>query len=245
MTPQEVRPIVHDLSILKQIVEGRSQSLEVVREALSNMCAPEVAAKNIHVKCFAHPDHGVSFVFEDDGCGMTLTLNLAKPGRLDRFLNLGFGAVVGLDGDRYSYEGLGSKLMLNCRRLEVETWTGQHSDPVYSVQVLNPAAKILRDAPEWPKFCVVPRQAETSDHHGTRISVYGYEDGKREYDFEELRHYLYWNTIVGLTHKIEGFPNVFLKVGAREEKIDIGYRWILRPNDATARTSARAAFQLE
>src|SRR5579862_9849228 len=127
----EMRPQIHELSLLKQIMESRSRSLEVVREALSNMCAPEVGASTVYVKCFTHPDYGVSFVFEDDGCGMKLTRDLENPGRLDRFLNIGFGGAAGLKGDKYSWKGLGSKLMLNCRRLELETWTGQTTDPVY------------------------------------------------------------------------------------------------------------------
>jgi hypothetical protein len=231
LTPQEIRPTIHELSLLKQIIESRSRSLEVVREALSNMCAPEVAASNVYIKCFTHPDHGVSFVFEDDGCGMTLTGDREKPGRLDRFLNIGFGGAAGLKGDRYSWKGLGSKLMLNCRRLELETWTGQPSDPVCAVQVISPAEKLLRDVPEWPKFYVVPRKAESGDHQGTRITIFGYEGGKREYSFDELRYYLYWNTIVGMTHKLDSFPHAFLKVGAHEEEIEVGYRWILPPEN--------------
>ncbi len=105
ITPLELRPEIHNLSVLKQIIESRSRSLEVVREALSNMCAPEVGAQNVYVKCFAHPDHGVSFLFEDDGCGMTRTGNAEHPGRLDRFLNVGFSGAAGFQGRSVFMEG--------------------------------------------------------------------------------------------------------------------------------------------
>ena len=103
----------------------------------------------------------------------------------------------------------------------------------------------MKAQPEWPKFYVTQRAAEASEHKGTRISVFGYERGDREYSFEELRQYLYWNTIVGMTRKVDTFPRVFLKVGARQEEIEIGYRWILEPaandEDAWKRVLVRTA----
>jgi hypothetical protein len=48
--PVELRPQIHDLSLLKQIIESRSRSLEVVREVLSNMWAPEVGAHNVYAQ---------------------------------------------------------------------------------------------------------------------------------------------------------------------------------------------------
>lgn len=46
---QHIQPKVHELSLIRQVLESRSHSLEVVREALSNMCAPEVSASQVRV----------------------------------------------------------------------------------------------------------------------------------------------------------------------------------------------------
>ncbi len=100
--------------------------------------------------------------------------------------------------------------MLNCRRLELETWAGSPSDRVYNVQVVAPAEKLLKAQPEWPKFYVTERDPESGDRKGTRISVLGYEGGERDYLFEDLRQYMYWNTIVGMTHKLETFPGAYI-----------------------------------
>ncbi len=92
---------------------------------------------------------------------------------------------------------------------------------MYNVQVLAPAEKLLKAQPEWPKFFVTERASETGEHKGTRISVFGYEGGEREYSFEDLRQYIYWNTVVGMTHKLDAFPQVFLKAAARQEEIEV------------------------
>lgn len=103
----QIRPKVHDLSMIKQVIESRSHSLEIVREALSNMCTPEVGATEVHVQFYVDPDYGGTFVFRDNGCGMIYTGDDGNPGRLDRFLNLGYAGAVGLGGDKYGWKGLG------------------------------------------------------------------------------------------------------------------------------------------
>ena len=55
LEPEQVRPKIHGLSLIKQVLESRSHSLEVVREALSNMCAPEVGASEVRIQFFLHP----------------------------------------------------------------------------------------------------------------------------------------------------------------------------------------------
>jgi len=215
--------------MIKQVMESRSHYLEVIREALSNVCAPEVGANVVKVQFYLHPDYGSTFVFKDDGCGMDYTGNRENPGRLDKFLNLGFAAAVGLKSDKYGWKGLGSKLMLNCRKLEVVTWTGQTNEPVHKLEVNEPRSKLLKDVPEWPTFYLIRRKPEPTDVKGTTITIYGYEGGNIDYDFDSLSNYMYWNTIVGYTKEENSLPKVFLKVGTQEKELQLGYPWIKRP----------------
>lgn len=230
MTPelesQQIQPKVHELSIIKQVLESRSHSLEVVREALSNMCAPEVGASQVRIQFYLHPEHGGTFIFKDDGCGMDYTGDNARPGRLDKFLNLGYSGAAGLSADKYGWKGLGSKLMLNCKRFELVTWTGDSSKPVWKVEIENPRAKLLQEIPEWPKYYLTKRESEATDKRGTLITMYGAEGGAVDYQFETLKRYLYSNTIVGVTINEPGMPDVFLKVSIQEEQLPLGYRWI-------------------
>ena len=230
LKPVQVKPTVHELSMIKQVMESRSHYLEVIREALSNMCAPEVDANIVRIQFYLHPDYGSTFIFRDDGCGMDYTGSLDNPGRLDRFLNVGFAAAVGLRSDKYGWKGLGSKLMLNCRRLEVLTWTGKANEPVYKLEVNEPRSKLLKDVPEWPIFYLIKRKPEPTDVKGTTITVYGYEGGDVDYDFEDLEDYMYWNTILGYTKQDTHLPRIILKVGNREEELQQGYPWIEKPD---------------
>ena len=57
----KIKPLVHDLSAFKQIMESRSHPLDMLREAISNMMAPEVQALEIRVQHYSHPEHNASF----------------------------------------------------------------------------------------------------------------------------------------------------------------------------------------
>ena len=122
-------PIKHEVSIgialIKQVVENRGHPLDVIREALSNSCAREIKASYFKITVYRHPDYGWSFIFEDDGIGMNYTgeKEPERQGRLDRFLNLAYSGVAGLESDEFGFKGLGSKLMYLCRLLEIETKT--------------------------------------------------------------------------------------------------------------------------
>jgi len=236
LIPEQIRPKIHDLSIIKQILESRSHSLDVVREAMSNMCAPEVGASEVRIQFYVHPEYGGTFIFKDDGCGMDYTGDIDHPGRLDKFLNLGYSGAAGVSADKYGWKGLGSKLMLNCRRLETLTWDGNYNDVVYKVEVESPRSKLLQEVPEWPNFYLTRRKPEQVDRKGTTITMYGVEGGMLAYQFDDFKRYLYWNTILGITRQEHGLPSIFLKVGIQEEKLPLGYKWILqRGSDETNR----------
>lgn len=232
---QKIKPKVHDLSAFKQVMESRSHPLEMVREAISNMMAPEVGASEIAIQFFSHPDYNASFIFKDDGIGMNYTGDDKDPGRLDRFLGLAFSKAAGLKADYWGWKGLGSKLMLNCNKLELESWTGKESEDVFSVTILNPRAKLLSEPPEEPDYFLNRRPPLSSDKKGTKIQILGYDGGDYMYNFEEIKRYLYLNTAIGLTKSIDHSPIVKLKVNSTEETLPIGFQFVTSQYNASGK----------
>ena len=237
--PLEIEPGIQKPSMIKQVMESRSHPLDMVRETLSNMATPEVDAQEIIIQHYSDPDFGATFRFKDDGCGMDYTGTEENPGRLDRFVGLGFSRAAGLTADLYGWKGLGAKLMLNCRRLEVTTWTGIAETPVYELKVNEPRSHLLQDVPAMPKFYLSRRAAESTDRQGTTVTIFGYDGGQKEYGFEEVKRYLYLNTIVGLTTPRESMPTVILKVGNYEEVLPVGFQWITSQKDEQGNKSWR------
>lgn len=230
--PQKIKPKIHDLSAFKQVMESRSHPLEMVREAVSNMMAPEVGASEVTIQHYQHPDYNASFIFKDDGVGMTFTGDPDAPGRLDRFIGLAFSKAAGLGGDYWGWKGLGSKLMLNCNKLIIETWTGFNTDLVYRVEIFNSRNCLLNEPPQEPIYELTKRNHNASDQKGTRIEINGYDGGKINYAFEELKNYLYLNTAIGLTKKMENLPKVILNVQGHKEVLDIGFKFITEQKDS-------------
>lgn len=224
--PIEVEPKIHEPSIVKQIVENRKHPLDVVREAISNMAPPEVKASKIEIKFYMHPEYGATFIFRDDGCGMGYSEDENNPKRLNKFINLGFAGVAGFEADKFGWKGLGSKLMLNGKKLELTTWTGSPDSFVYKVEINDPRAKILNDIPEMPKVLIFSRKPDVSDKKGTEITLYGYDGGETKYSKQELEQYLYQRTLIGYTKEDNTLPQAYLNVDGKEEKLGIGYKFV-------------------
>lgn len=178
--PQKIKPKIHDLSAFKQVMESRSHPLDMIREAVSNMMAPEVSASVVIIQHYSHPEYNSSFIFKDDGLGMTYTGDIENPGRLDRFIGMAFSKSAGLKGDYWGWKGLGSKLMLNCNKLVVETWTGNSIDKVYKIEVFNPRTSLLNEPPQEPIYELSMRNNNPADSKGTKIDVFGYDGGKKK-----------------------------------------------------------------
>lgn len=223
-----IKPKIHDLSAFKQIMESRSHPLDMVREALSNMMAPEVGADTISVQHFSHPEYNASFIFKDDGVGMSYTGSDENPGRLDRFIGLAFSRAAGLSADYWGWKGLGSKLMLNCHKLMIETWTGQDGEAVHALTVLNPRTSLLAVPPQAPEYYLTRRKPTGADTRGTRIEVLGYDGGQVLYNFASMERYLYWNTALGLTRPMPRLPRVYCKVQTEEKLLEVGYPYITK-----------------
>lgn len=222
----KIKPQIHELSAFKQIMESRSHPLDMLREAISNMMAPEVGASEIRVQHYSHPEFNSSFILKDDGIGMTFTGDNQNPGRLDRFIGLAFSSVAGLDADYWGWKGLGSKLMLNCNKLFLESWTGNIKDEYVLLNVINPRNSLLSEPPIAPDYFLTKRKALDSDMKGTKIEIFGYDGGKKVYSMDETERYLYWNTAIGLTKQIEHKPIVLLKINSEEKELSIGYKYI-------------------
>jgi hypothetical protein len=193
------------------------------------MCAQEVGAENISISYYIDPTYGASFIFEDDGCGMDYTGDLKNPGRLDRFINLGFSAIVGFKGDEFSWKGLGSKLAFNCKRVEIETWT--KSGEGYRVEIEEPYRKLTKSKSEIPKARIYKLPQEDFKRSGTRLKVLGYEEGRtdRDYSFKNIKNFLLHRTLLGCTRPRK-FPNCILKVLNETETLKLGYPYIHKEN---------------
>lgn len=222
----KIEPKVHDLSIFKQIMESRSHPLDMLREAISNMMAPEVQAENITIQHYSHPEFNSSFILKDDGVGMTFTGDKEKPGRLDRFIGLAFSKAAGLKADYWGWKGLGSKLMLNCNKLTLKTWTGKKEDKMLELNIINPRNSLLSEPPIAPEYYLNEREPNQFDKKGTTIEIQGYDGGNHIYSFEEIKRYLYLNTAIGLTREMHNLPIVKLKVNSYEEVLPIGFQYI-------------------
>lgn len=233
--PMEKKIIVHEISIIRQVIENRRHPLDMVREQLSNMCAKEVDAENIKVYYGPDPQYNASFIFEDDGCGMNYTGDPSNPGRLDRFIDLGFAPIVGFKGDEFSWKGLGSKLAFNCQRLEIETWTKDKEG--YRAIIDKPYEKLTKEPPEIPKAQIYKLPSEDFRQRGTILKILGYENGRtdRDYSFDNIKNFLLHRTIIGCTRERK-LPKITLKVLDREEVMETGYPFITKKEEDEWRT---------
>jgi len=224
----KIKPQIHDLSAFKQIMESRSHPLDMLREAISNMMAPEVQASELKLQHYSHPEHNASFILKDNGIGMPYSGNPEKPDRLDRFIGLAFSRAAGLEADYWGWKGLGSKLMLNCNKLVVETWTGNNDNNFIVLNIINPRSSLMSEPPLAPDYYLTQRTPLPSDIKGTKIEVLGYDGGGKIYSIDEIERYLYWNTAVGITKDIHHKPRIFLKVNSDESELKIGYKFITK-----------------
>lgn len=232
--------IKHEISLgialIKQVVQNRGHPLDIIREALSNSCAREVKASFFKITIFYDGMYGWSFIFEDDGIGMDYTgeKEPEKQGRLDRFLNLAYSGVAGLDSDEFGFKGLGSKLMYLCKKLEIETKTTKGMS--YKVVVDDIYYNLIeKKKPEMP-IPIIYKDNPIKIDNGTIIKIYGYDNGNKHPEYEnidKLKQYLKFRTLIGYTKPerlSESFPKIIIKIKTpsinTEEEIKIGFPWI-------------------
>lgn len=217
---REVDPFLHEVAVMKQLIQERSHPLELLRELISNSGAHEVGSSEIRITYFVHPEYGHTFEVSDDGCGMNFTDSSQLPGRLDRFLGLGLSSVAGLEADEFAWKGLGSKLAYQSRRIEIETFNGN----VAYASIVNEPWETIEEGRK-PKPTVSELGSEKGMTTGTKVKVYGHPPHRKgdPFTFEEIRDYLTHRTFVGLTKDREAPPKVILTVQNRTEALEFGW----------------------
>lgn len=215
---REVAPAFSEVAIFKQLIKERADSLDLVRELLSNAGAEQVGAKKIRIG-YTQDHHGHIFEVADDGCGMYYTGDAAIPGRLDRFLGLGLSGIVGHAVDEFSWKGLGSKLAYQSRGVEIETCAGS-PNPMYDVRINEPWETLEHNNLPKPRIAEYP-----SESKGTRIKVVGHPPHRKDapFTFDQIRTYLLHRTFVGFTRKRNNVPEITLSVLGRTESLQFGF----------------------
>ncbi len=215
---KEVAPGKNDVSIFLQLVSEQKHPLDLVRELLSNAGSKEVGATKIEIN-YTRAKEGHIFEVTDNGIGMSYTGNDVYPGRLDKFLGLGLSSIVGMEGDEFSWKGLGSKLAYQSRRVEIETCAGA-PNPTFDVKINEPWETLHRKD--------IPR-AKISEHppqeRGTRIQVIGHppHDKGEPFAFEDIKSYLLHRTFAGFTRQRKDPPQITLSVLGQTEELPFGY----------------------
>lgn len=216
---QEVDPFLHEVAVMRQLIQERAHRLDLLRELISNSGAQEVGAHNIRITYYVHPQYGHSFEVADDGCGMNFTNSAQIPGRLDRFLGMGLSAIAGLQADEFSWKGLGAKLAYQSRKIEIETFDGKEA---WTAVVNEPWQTIENGKKPRPRI----NQAEppAGGRTGTTVKVYGHPPAQKEpFTFEQIRDYICHRTFVGYTRDRQLAPTITLIVQNRTEQISFGF----------------------
>lgn len=237
MDPTDVDAFDHDISanlvgVLAEILSNVTDGREIVRELISNACAREVGAGHITISVY-ESDLGLSIAVEDDGIGMDYTRDRDNPGRLDRFLDIAYGAQAGLTADEFSYKGLGAKLLHNSRFATILTSTGK--SPWYRVEIHEPKAAIEDEHKvRRPHIEKVPEVRP----HGTKIEVRGYggwNEIPEDFEMDELEDYLRYFSAVGFTRPRE-LPKITLRVKGKTKEVPTGFPFIKPPPPGSKRT---------
>lgn len=217
----DVDPFFHQVAVMRQLIQERKHPLELLRELIANAAAREVGARTIRIMYYTVPEYGPVFEVRDDGLGMNFTNDVRIPGRLDRFLGLGFSAIAGMSADEFAWKGLGSKLAYQSRRIEIETCM---ENQAWRVVVNEPWETIMRGQKPRPQVSEMQRWADPPT--GTIIKVYGHPPHKRDeqsFEFDYIYNYLTHRTFVGYTRERENPPRICLTVQARTEEVPFGF----------------------
>jgi hypothetical protein len=219
-TGQEFDPVVHEISVMRQIILERAHALDLLRELISNSAAREVNATEIKVK-YTVDDVGHVFEVTDNGCGMTFTGNKDRPGRLDKFFGLGLSSIVRIASDEFSWKGLGSKLAYHSRRIEIDTCC--EGGKAHKVEINEPWTNIERNFKPKPK--VFHYDADRGRSTGTTIRVFGHPPHSdiNPFTFEQLEAFLTHRTFIGFTRERDKPPAITLSVLGKTKSIAVGF----------------------
>jgi hypothetical protein len=233
---EEHKMKIDPVGFILEIINNIGDERDLIRELISNAAAKEVNAKKIEIKIY-ESDKGLSFKITDDGCGMNYTRSDDSPGRLDRFLNAAQGKQAGFESDEFGAKGLGTKLLYNSDRVEIETWDG--GADCYRVIIDEPRKNLLEN-----KKLVIPIvntivANKYPAKKGTSIEVKGWADIPtitRNFKLDQLEKYLKYYTVIGYT-KVENrdiaFPEFLVQVGGVKKIIKVGFPYITMDNNSS------------
>lgn len=222
---------VDPVGLISEIIGNVGDQRDIIRELLSNAASKEVGAKKVTVRVY-ESDKGLAITVNDDGRGMNYTNDERNPGRLDKFLNAAQGKQAGFESDEFGAKGLGSKLLYNSERVEVETWDGGSAS--YRVVLADPRKSVLEDKKlSRPIVSKIPSDVNLIPR-GTAITVKGWAGTQaipRDFKLDRLERYLRYSTVIGYTKSRETpLPEFEIFVSAQSKTLKAGFPYITADN---------------
>ena len=184
MIDYEITPKVDEIHTFIEIANDFENSLDLVREAISNSF--DADATEIWIDFSIIQDHGEStlkIVLTDNGTGMDQQ-------ELQSFFDLGNSPRRG-DDNKIGEKGHGTKIYFNSQKVVVETTDGT----VRQTAEMNQPMQILRSG-KIPTVKVTS-SLEASDP-GTTVTIWGYNNNQRDqFTHDIIRDYIKWFTRAG------------------------------------------------
>lgn len=180
-----INPEVNSAQEFIEISQDFSNSLDLVREAISN--AFDAQAKNVVIDFSVVLECGertLKIEIADDGKGMD------KEG-LKSFFDLG-NSLNRYDADAIGEKGHGTKVYFNSRKIDVITIKNEIR---YHAVMKEPKRELFNQ--HIPQVDVGVEQVEGA-RSGTKICIYGYNNDRRDkFTHEQLKDYILWFTKMG------------------------------------------------
>jgi len=164
-------------------------------------------------------------------------------------LNAAQGKQAGFESDEFGAKGLGTKLLYNSSRVEMETWDG--GEEWYRVILEEPRKRVLEDKELCEPVVYTMPARPGMQKKGTRITVKGWAGLKtvtREFKMDALVTYLAYYTVVGYTRLEDremAFPVFELYVGGQRRELEVGFPYITPPQSEDSRTAVFGPIPVE
>ena len=209
MNTFEITPSVDETQEFIEIANDFSNSLDLVREAISN--AYDAGANEISIDFDVINECGESVLkitISDNGSGMSQE-------ELKAFFDLGNSSRRG-DPNTIGEKGHGTKVYFNSKKIEVKTT----KDGTTCCAVMDDPFRKLHNR-EIPTVNVRIFQ-EKDGQSGTAINIYGYNHNRREkFTHSQLKDYIMWLTKHGAVENMfypEKYGGTILKLKGLGEK---------------------------
>lgn len=227
-----------------ELSNNRTDSLEILREALSN--AKDHRASRVFIRTWKDRSTRVSLLMVDDGEGL-------DDDRFEAFMGIGTSAKSGTD-KKIGHKGHGTKLYLECRRLLVASrakdqpqWRyTEESDPLKHAN--NTAFEVLPLSADHPQHAHL-RELGLLDHTGTLIFMEELEchDADSLVQRRRIESYLDWFTVhadirAGLFDRRSEFHTAVVASDAHTLRLLLDHEAALRPLDIRLRINGEPVY---